>query len=487
MNKISLYGLSAVLALGFAACDGYEEPNPAAQTNPQSPVLETRNVSFAYTLPAETVDLEALSANGEMLTIATIKADSVAEGYTFTAKIQASADYLSKHATFDVPVETVLTSEEGEMPMVYDVKVDPNELSGLYQKNVSYNPAAHTIDLSATVYGEFYKGSTLAESFTVGNPTDVKVAALSIKPIEFLQLEEEYYLIPSGDFSKAVKFNHVINDPDNDVYANPVFQLIADCSGDFKWQVVPASVYAAGSISSANYAVWGPETKDQLEGALVPQKDGVKPAQGQFTGEGSYQITVNFIDGTYSFVPAISTLWLPGNQQGWSPATATTIITDDYVHFWGFAYLDGEFKFCGQPDWNPYNWGAGAEAGTLTAGGGNLKAEEKGLYYVQANLSELTYGISLIRTWGVIGDATPGGWGSDTALTPNEDFTIWTGQVELGSGSFKFRANNDWGINLGGDMNNLSTGGDNIPAPGEKKVYTITLDLTQYPYFCTVE
>ena len=40
----------------------------------------------------------------------------------------------------------------------------------------------------------------------------------------------------------------------------------------------------------------------------------------------------------------------------------------------------------------------------------------------------------------------------------------------------KFRANNSWDINIGGDLNNLNYGGDNISATEGK--YTITLNLS---------
>ena len=53
---------------------------------------------------------------------------------------------------------------------------------------------------------------------------------------------------------------------------------------------------------------------------------------------------------------------------------------------------------------------------------------------------------------------------------------LWSVTTTLVNGSFKFRANNGWDINIGGDLNNLSYGGDNIPATAG--TYTITLDLS---------
>jgi hypothetical protein len=54
---------------------------------------------------------------------------------------------------------------------------------------------------------------------------------------------------------------------------------------------------------------------------------------------------------------------------------------------------------------------------------------------------------------------------------------LWTATATMGVGEFKFRANNGWDINLGGDLQNLSYGGDNI-AVTEAGTYLVTLDLS---------
>jgi hypothetical protein len=50
---------------------------------------------------------------------------------------------------------------------------------------------------------------------------------------------------------------------------------------------------------------------------------------------------------------------------------------------------------------------------------------------------------------------------------------------------WKFRANNGWDINLGGNLAGLTEGGDNIKC-AEDGTYTVTLDLSSYPYTATV-
>lgn len=83
-------------------------------------------------------------------------------------------------------------------------------------------------------------------------------------------------------------------------------------------------------------------------------------------------------------------------------------------------------------------------------------------------------------TWGLIGDATSGGWNSDTQMEYDEDTRMWTCTTSLiGGKEFKFRANSGWDINLGGDGtdNGLVANGGNIKVKKEH-AYKVTLNLT---------
>lgn len=114
MNKISILGLSAFMAFGFAACDGYEEPNPAPQTNEQESIVKPGEVSFTESLGASDVaDLRALNDAAEPLTIATVTG-VIPEGYDFVVKAEISADGGSNW--FAVPTEAV--AAEGDRKSV---------------------------------------------------------------------------------------------------------------------------------------------------------------------------------------------------------------------------------------------------------------------------------------------------------------------------------------------------------------------------------
>ena len=82
--------------------------------------------------------------------------------------------------------------------------------------------------------------------------------------------------------------------------------------------------------------------------------------------------------------------------------------------------------------------------------------------------------------WGIIGDATSGGWNKDTEMEYNANTRLWTVTTVLGNKEFKFRANKDWSINYGGNGSTgygLKPNGSNIKVQ-KAHAYIITLNLT---------
>lgn len=194
--------------------------------------------------------------------------------------------------------------------------------------------------------------------------------------------------------------------------------------------------------------------------------------------------TITITLNPYKTAPLLGVI---GAHQGWN-----TAITAPYqLHpsakgspdFEGYVYLNGDFKFLEASDdlsfsWDNVGYGKGADAGVLDTKGGDFN-RTAGYYLVKADTQKLTYATTLTN-WGVIGDATPGGWDNSTNLTYDPATYVWTGTVNLlGTGKLKFRANNSWDINFGSDDANgiLNAGGEDIPTPGAG-TYKITLDLS---------
>jgi hypothetical protein len=182
-------------------------------------------------------------------------------------------------------------------------------------------------------------------------------------------------------------------------------------------------------------------------------------------------------------------LFIAGNYQGWDPPTAPKIV-DKFAsgttgsNYEGYINItDGsphEFKMVKGNNWGAGDFGS-AGGSNLGNGGANLAiVGAAGVYYIKANTQNMTWSYTRIATWGIIGDATPGGWGGSTPMTFNAGTGTWTITANLlGGKEMKFRANDDWAINLGDDGprdNKPDYNGGNIPIALDGN-YTITLDL----------
>lgn len=180
----------------------------------------------------------------------------------------------------------------------------------------------------------------------------------------------------------------------------------------------------------------------------------------------------------------------PGSGlSNWSPANSPMVKSNeanpDNVE--GYVYManaDNQWKFATQPNWDGPNYGGTfAASGILDPSGDNFHAPA-GFYKLNANPTAMTF-TAIATNWGVIGDATPGGWGDETALTYVPETKLWSGGLHLTANSFKFRANHNWDFNYGStDKLNLVAGGDNIPVAVEAD-YFVKLDLShplEYTY-----
>ena len=187
-----------------------------------------------------------------------------------------------------------------------------------------------------------------------------------------------------------------------------------------------------------------------------------------------YIITVNTNNMTYDVegLAYAEMIWQAGNANGWgSPAAGLKNkgwkeARNNDGDYYGFMYLNGDFKFrSGKDNWNAPDWGLDDAIddyeGLLAVGAGNINAPE-GFYMVEADIANLSYKLTPITTIGVIGGFN--GWTGDYAkLTYNTQTGAWEGYCDIPAGTeFKFRANDDWNINFGGNINNLSYDGGNL-------------------------
>lgn len=188
----------------------------------------------------------------------------------------------------------------------------------------------------------------------------------------------------------------------------------------------------------------------------------------------------------YEAVIIYPQLQVPGSYQGWDPTNNKTVIfaAKSDEKYEGYVYIkddNAEYKFTKGPAWTT-NWGDDGADKKLEPNGANIKSAAAGVYKLNVNLNELTH--SGVRTdWGLIGSATPDGWNSDQNMTYDVATNKWSITLSLKAGEIKFRANDDWAINLGDDGGDKKAeyNGANIAVAADGN-YTIELDLSQAVY-----
>lgn len=487
MKKIYLM-LMVAPVIGFSSCDNdFDFPNPPGQSNPQESIFNSADLDIASSATG-LINLEDINnADGSVKLAEIASLDSVPAGYTlaFDAQMSSSADF-SNALGFEVTVDSTA------------IVADPDIL------DATFHEVFNTIDPKERTAYIRYK------AYAVNGTNKVRIGGqeayygsmeAQLKPFDpGFVAEDTYYIIGTAtdgkiDASKAVKMTNSGISP----YDDPVFSAVIDITGEqaaegYEWAVVPASTLAAGSG-----VILAPSSEELVSDATGYFKEyNSIDLYGLVYESNNHLFTINVrpdADGLYSYTVelAIPNLWTPGPANGWSHGSSQMLFTDDYKNYKGFVHIDGEFKFTSAADWNHTNFGF-ASAGKLSndGGAGNIKETQagealvNGLYWCTANITALTYTTTPITSIGIIGDATANGWNGDTAMTPSADFLTWTVTTTLGEGEFKFRANNDWAINLGGSFDNLVPDGANLRA-GKTGEVTIVLDLSSIPYTATVK
>lgn len=475
MKKILSFFALTALCMGFVACeDGVQESNATATVIPADAAFNKGDLTVAAPTAGTTLDLQALNAAGTPAVITTASAVNVPEGYVVDLMLE-----MSQTADFASVCSTATTLEDGK------VTVAPDALNGVFTSNISRDPRGASVYVRFAPYME--NGTSKVR---VGDPDYyVGQGQITVKPFapEYV-IEDEYYLIGTasdGKLTGGIKLTHSEKSPYDDPKFSVVIEITDEEAGNgYQWAVVPASTVAAGS--GLVYGCEYPDFSDASGDLVACGSEEIN--FGAVYESGPYSFSFNLKDLTFESGSAVPMLYTPGNSNGWSQSASQVLYTTDYVHYMGYCHLNGEFKFTTKPDWSGKNLGSTGEDGELTddGGAGNLNAPTDGLYWVTVNYSALTYTLNYIETLGVIGGMN--GWGSQINLTPNADFLIWTGNVDLEAGQeFKFRANDNWDINLGGDQNDLGLDGanivtDNLAGWAGNGTYTFTLDLSAVPY-----
>lgn len=340
-------------------------------------------------------------------------------------------------------------------PTIAGTKIDGGTGLGAFVSNLSgllkfttYHVRAYATNSNGTAYGDDIQFTTLADIQTWNIPGDYVGAS--------------YPGTTFADWS-----------PDK----SP--QVISTIAASDKLE---GYVYMANASNSWKFATqpnWnGPNYGDGGAGKLDGNGGNMNATAGY------YKINANSTAMTYT---AVATNWGvigDGSPQGWNDETALTYSPAQRI-WQGVMHLTAaKIKFRANHDWN-FNYGSDKADGNLGAGAADIPVSLESDYAITLDLSHPNAYTYTANRWGVIGDATPGGWNTDTNMTWDPVNKVLKVTLNLTVGALKFRANDDWAINVGGNLNALSQGGSDIPITVAGN-YTLTLDVSKAVYSCTV-
>ena len=461
------------LLMGMVSCteDFTDWGNP--QTNSQKEAVAFGNGSVA---PVDVINLA--DVNTEKVKVASIVAPTSSNAaYTPNYKINFDGQ------SFDIDAD-------GNM-----AKADlVNYITNKYGKRPTER------DIDATLDAWQSNGSTAVKMVT---SETFQVKAIPEAPV----IENGYYLVGDmfnveavGDAAAVDGWNTVsakqaFKHSDKDVYDDPVFTITFETTkADQYWKIIPKKNVDAGNFWAAG--VVGPKVDgdDSMTGLLT---NGDAKA-GKIAKAGKYKLTINMMDYSYTIeeVNYDPFIYFIGSTDGWKSNDQKLALVDDAKGVYtGYVYLADpngagfQFKFQRKPgDWNNAI-GAGALStfsGAATNEGDNIGVNAgEGVYYMDVNLSEGKINATKVEKMGIIGGFND--WGGDAVMTWNaKEYCFEATNVGVTADGWKFRVNGGWDINLGGSINDLTAGGDNLSVAGNTvKLYPTR--KTSEKIFCTVK
>lgn len=279
--------------------------------------------------------------------------------------------------------------------------------------------------------------------------------------------DEYFYVGQLNGWSDSDQSYPLYNSSGESAYIDPIFYTVipAPVDGDGNrvdnwFKLAPGTAYESGAFwDNLICAVNDGDTS--LKGEYMIGNGGAwnLPASD---GATYYRIAINVLAGTWEFTPMAFAEYIYeiGNESGWS--TAHPLLSANYDgKYVGYYWLDGEYKFKpNEDDWDG-DWEYAGDNKLVDTGGPNMPAVEPGFYQIKVDLTEMTFETTPFVV-SIIGSAN-GAWDTDTDLTFNPEEQCFEVTITLNDGEFKFRANHDWGMNWGGEPDNLWQDGPNIP------------------------
>lgn len=482
------------LVLGLAACDNFELPNPPGQTYPApdgyltDSDIEIVPVAAPISLPQANQD------NKDVVLGSVSKLENFPQEYTL-------AVYAEFSGTEDFAKSTVLPTTIVDKQLT----INPDVLNGAVQKVITKKPG--TYDL----YTRFVAYATLGNTnLRIGGPTatygDTKLVVTTFDPVKVV--EDSYYVVPctaagTPEFDKAIKMNNTAGEGLSG-YDAPEFAVRIEIPEGVDYHFVIAPLSAVEAKDNDGILGCNPDETGMAGKLGSEYKVGLMPIAG------SVLITINAERDSYSISYAFDVLYpISGTT---SPSKAMLLYTDNYINYYGVTAINQQWTLYTQPDkkgvifkLNPEVEPVINETGleisgeiTSSSEGTLLQAPIKGncLYYVDANLFQLTYSMKALQTMSVIGAGND--WNlekaaAEASLEHSKDFKVWTAKDVKLKDEFKVNCNGAWDYDFGGVqvedpdgklVYNLNFKGSNMPV--EEGTYDVEINFSAKPYVLTL-
>ena len=469
MIKKILLGMTLLMSMVSCTEDYTDWGNP--QSNPKEEAVSFGNGSVT---PVDVINLADVKT--EKVKVASIVAPTSSNAaYTPTYKINIGG------RAFDIDAEGNMAKADLVNYIVDKFGKRPTER-----------------DIDATLDAWVSNGVTAVKMAT---SEKFQIKAIPEAPV----IDEGYYLV--GDMfttEDGVNGWNTISDKqtfkhsDKDVYEDPIFTITFETTkADQYWKIIPKANVDAGNTDASAAGVVGPKVdgEDSMTGSLT---NGDAKA-GKIAKAGKYKLTLNMMDYTYTFeeVKYDPFIYFIGATDGWKSSDQKLALVDEAKGVYtGYVYVADpngaglQFKFqrvAGSWD-NEINAGTFntfSDAATTNENGNIGVNAGEGVYYFDVNLGEGTITATKVETMGIIGGFN--NWADDAVMTWNaEEYCFEATNAGVTADGWKFRVNGGWDINLGGSLNNLTAGGDNLSVAGNTiKLYPTR--KTSENIYCTVK
>lgn len=441
MKMKILYSLAVLASVTLASCNGDYDDWAQPQHNPEEKAITIPG----FTATQVVQDIDFANVTTDSVSTFTLSEAALPEGFTLeNARLE-----IMPQGGDNAIKKTVNSSIEGKSAVA--------DLSEVIESYYGKRPIAHSF------VTHVYLNAMKNGDAVLIDAGEFNLAMTPKAPF----IDSGYYMVgqmTDWNLDTNLKFIH----SEKDVYEDPVFTLVFTTKEDNQyWKIIPQGNVDTGNIWEVENnpkGVVGVENDgdDAMSGTLLTTTSkGEKAQAGKIAKAGTYKMTINMMDYTYSIEQLASEYYLVGKLQGWSDKAegktclmyAESAVVQSYTTQWN---SDANLKIWKGSDFGTWDNAFGTEVdgdqsvkGPLT-GSNAIKCPEPGSFYTfTADFSTMTYKWTKLKNQnptayehvGLIGVGND--WENDvdmTEVTPHN----WFIETTIPEGNFKIRANHKW-------------------------------------------